>query len=108
MSVRIALLTARDPLSAGDGTYPIEVATALASAGHDVTLVLLEDAVVVARDGHRDREALAAASAAGAQVWVDQEAAARRAVRCGRDVKPADFGAVVDLLLVGSDRQAWL
>lgn len=107
--MRVVLLLARDPLQAGDGAAPVEVAAAVRSAGHDVTLVLLEDAVSLARAGHRHGDRLTAAVAAGVAVVAEEEALARRAVtRLAEQVKPTDFGSVVDLLMLHSDRQAWL
>jgi hypothetical protein len=63
----VVVLTARDPLTAGDGGHAIRAAAELAAAGHPAALVLLEDAVTVARDGHRDAGDLAAALEAGSR-----------------------------------------
>lgn len=105
----VVVLTARDPLVAGDGPHPLRVAASLATDGHEVVLVLLEDAVAVARGGHRFADALGAASDAGVRVLAEEEALARRAVGpLAESVKPTQLGAVVDLLFDWSDRQAWL
>lgn len=107
--MKVVLLTARDPLRAADGAAPPTVASHLAAEGHEVTLVLLEEAVSLARDGHDGAAALTAAIGAGVEVLADAEALARRAVeRVGSGIKPTDLGDVVDLLLEHSDRQAWL
>lgn len=106
--MKIALLTARDPLQAADGASPLQLAARLA-ADHDVTLVLLEDAVVVARAGHRHAAELEGALGAGVQVLAEEEALARRAVnQLGDGVDPTTFDEVVDLVVDASDRQAWL
>lgn len=106
---RVVVLTARDPLVASDGPHPLRVAAGLAGDGEEVVLVLLEDAVAVARGGHRFGDALEAATAAGVRVLAEEEALARRAIEPPADgVKPTDLGAVVDLLFDWSDRQAWL
>lgn len=106
---RVVLLTARDPLRAADTTYPARVARELAAAGHDVTLVLLEDAVVLARRAHDGAADLEAAIGDGVRVLAEQEALSRRAVaHVGEGVKSTDLGEVVDLLMTDSDRQAWL
>lgn len=105
----MVVLTARDPLVAGDGPHPLRVATSLAAGGHEVVLVLLEDAVAVARGGHRFANALEAASSAGVRVLAEEEALARRAIGpLVEGVKPTRLGAVVDLLFDWSERQAWL
>jgi hypothetical protein len=106
--VRFVLLTARDPLQAADVAHPARLARQLAGRGDEVTLVLLEDAVSLARSGHTWADALSAALGAGASVLAEEEALARRAVhRLVDGVKPVAFGAVVDELFA-ADRQAWL
>lgn len=107
--MRVVLLTARDPLRAADGDAPAGLAAELARAGHEVVLVLLEDAVTLARATHRHAPDLAGAVEAGVQVLAEGEALSRRAVtRIADGVKPTDLPAVVDLLFEWSDRQAWL
>lgn len=107
--MKIVLLSARDPLQSVDGTAPSAVAAHLASAGHEVVLVLLEEAVTIARADHRSADGLRAAIGVGVRVLADGEALARRAVdRPGEGVKPTDLGEVVDLLFDWSDRQVWL
>lgn len=106
---RVVLLTARDPLRAADTTYPARVARDLAVAGDDVTLVLLEDAVVLARRSHSGAADLEAAIGEGVRVLAEEEALSRRAVaHVGEGVKPTDLAEVVDLLMTRTDRQAWL
>lgn len=103
------ILTARDPLRAGDGPHAARAARDLASAGHEVVLVLLEDAVVLARAGHRDAVALEEAIHAGVQVLAEEDALARRAVaEVGEGVETTGMPEVVDLLFGWSTRQAWL
>jgi hypothetical protein len=100
------LITARDPLTAGDGAYPARTARDLARSGEPVTLVLLEDAVTLARLGHRDVEHLVGALDAGVEVLVEDDARRRRAVDPIDGVKPTTFVEVVDRLI--ADRSAWL
>lgn len=108
-SHRIVLLTARDPLRSADTTYPARVARELAAEGHEVTLVLLEDAVVLARRDHSGAEDLEAAIAEGVRVLAEDEALSRRAVGdVGEGLEPTRLAEVVDLLMTGTDRQAWL
>lgn len=106
--MNVVLLTSRDPLRGGDGPVATTTAGRLARDGHDVTLVLLEDAVVLARTGHLHAQRLLDAVSAGVRVLVEEEAARRRAVPLGDDVKTTEFGEVVDLLMQWSDRAAWL
>ena len=107
--MKVLLLTSRDPLRTADGGSPAELAATMAAEGHDVVLVLLEDAVTLARTGHRLADRLAAAAAAGARVLAEEDALARRAVaRIGDGIKPVAMPEVIDLLMDWSDRQAWL
>lgn len=106
--MNVVLLTSRDPLRAGDGALAAAVARDLADDGDDVALVLLEDAVTLARPGHALADDLGEAVAAGVRVLVEDEAARRRAVAVDDEVKTADMGEVVDLLMQWADRSAWL
>lgn len=107
--MNVLLLTARDPLQAADVAHPARLARQLASDGEDVVLVLLEDAVSLARSGHAWSDALTVAVEAGVEVLAEEEAIARRAVhRLVDGVKPVPFGEVVDRLFGWADRQVWL
>jgi len=100
------LLTARDPLAAADGAHPVRVAASLARSGEPITLVLFEDAVALARIGHRDVEELVDALDAGAEVLVEEGALARRAVTPIDGCKPTTYDEVVDRFT--ADRSVWL
>lgn len=107
--MRVLLLTARDPLEAVDVAHPARLARQLATAGDDVALVLMEDAVTLARDGHAWSDSLIVAHEAGVRVLAEGEALGRRAVhRLVQGVKPVALGEVVDLLMDWSERRAWL
>ena len=106
--MNVLLLTARDPLG-HVAVRPLDVAARLHASGHDVILVLLEDAVTLARPDHRDAATLAGAIEAGVAVLVEEDALARRtdgAIAAG--VKPTTLGAVVDAAMSWAQRQAWL
>jgi sulfur relay protein TusB/DsrH len=107
--MNVLLLTARDPLQATDVAHPARLARQLAGEGDEVVLVLLEDAVTLARAGHVWSDALHAASEVGVRVLVEDEAASRRAVReLVEGAETVELGGVVDLLVGWSERQAWL
>lgn len=107
--MKIILLTARDPLQAADVAHPARLARQLAAAGQEIVLVLLEDAVTLARSGHAWSDAISAALQAGVRVVAEEEALARRAVhRLLEGVKPVAFGEVVNMMFDWSERQAWL
>ncbi len=107
--MRILLLTARDPLQAADVAHPARLARQLAASGEEIVLVLLEDAVTLARAGHAWSDAITAAQEAGVRVVAEEEALARRAVhRLLGGVKPVAFGEVVGIMFDWSQRQAWL
>lgn len=112
---RVVLLTARDPLLAPDVPPALTIAAELAGAGHAVTLVLLEDAAALARRDHRHNALVAAAVDKGVRVLAEDEALVRRGIAplgagagLADGVEPASIGEAVELLLRGSDRQAWL
>lgn len=106
--MKILLLTARDTLQAADVAHPVRLARQL-TGDNEVVLVLLEDAVTVARAGHAWSDTLAAAQEAGVRVYGEEEALARRAVhRLVEGVKPCDMGQVVEHLVDWADRQIWL
>lgn len=100
------ILTARDPLRAGDGAHPLRTAMALAQRGEPVTVALLEDAVSAARLGHRDLEVLIGALDAGVEVLVERDAVARRAVQPAEGITVTDFPELAQRL--ESDRSVWL
>lgn len=100
------LLTARDPLTAGDGAHPVRTASALARTGEPVTLVLFEDAVTLTRLGHRDIEELVEALDAGVEVLIEDDARRRRAVEPIDGIKTTTFVEVVDQL--DAHRSVWL
>ena len=100
------ILTARDPLSAGDTTHPVRTATDLARTGEHVTLVLFEDAVTLTRLGHHHLEVLVGALDAGVRVLVERDARDRRAVVPVDGVDEVTMDAVADLL--DADRSVWL
>lgn len=107
--MNVLVLTARDPLQAADVAHPARLARQLAGDGEDVALVLLEDAVSLARAGHAWSDALASAHEAGVTLLVEEEAIARRAVhRLVDGVKPVPLGEIVDRLFGWADRQLWL
>lgn len=107
--MKILLVTARDPLGAGDGAVTVRQAAMLAGEGHEVIVALLEDAVVLARSGHAATGDLTAALAAGVQVLAEEEALARRAVhRLADGVKTAGFGEIADLVMDWAERRAWI
>jgi len=107
--MNVVLLTARDPLRAGDGAHALRLAAELAGQGHDVVLALLEDAVVAARSTHAAGPDVEVAIGKGVRVVAEDEALARRGIAALRDgLEPASMGEVTELLLGWSDRQAWV
>lgn len=106
---KIVVLTARDPVGAGDGAHALRAATDLAGEGHEVVLALLEGAVTLGRRGHRDGVDLTSALSKGVRVVAEDEALARRGITLGDGgVEPASMGEILELLMTWSDRQAWL
>ncbi len=97
-----ALLVGRN---ATDG---LALAVSWVSAGDEVTVVLLAEAVAIARPGHADATAVEDAVAAGVDVRGHDEALRRRGIRAPvAEVKPLDLDELADLVTVGADRAVW-
>lgn len=91
--------------------WPLGLARRWATAGDQVTVVLLDGAAAAARDGTDDQDAVTDAIAAGAQVRAVEDALTRRGIRPDRlveGVKPTDLDAVADLIVDGADKVVWL
>jgi predicted peroxiredoxin len=97
------LIQSRDPFESADAEYFYDLAAGLARGGHAVTLFLVQNGVLPARQGARG-EALATAARAGVQILADDFSLRERGIgkdRLSPHVKPAPLDVVVDLLAEG-------
>ncbi|MEX0659069.1 MAG: hypothetical protein WD080_08045 [Egibacteraceae bacterium] len=99
------MLVSRDP------RWALDLARAWVGAGDTVTAVLLDRAAALARPGHADASAVAAALGAGVAVSVHDDALRRRGL-VGDAVTPGcktiDLDEIADLVADGADRAVWL
>lgn len=101
--MRIAVLVSHQPAAT------LELSQAWASAGDDVTVVLLDAAASIARPGHQQQPLLSRAHDAGVAIWVHDDAIRRRGLQTS-GVKHADvvtIDDIVDLITDRSDRVQW-
>ncbi|HSJ46400.1 MAG TPA: hypothetical protein VK923_17120 [Euzebyales bacterium] len=97
-----ALLTSQQPEEA------LALGTGWATAGADVTIVLLDAATTVLRPTHDAADDLAAARDAGVRIWAHTDAVTERAVEPRAvGVELVDLDAVVTLLGDPETRAQW-
>lgn len=103
--MRHAVLVSRDP------RWALDLARAWVASGDTVTAVLLDRASALARPGHADADAVAAALAAGVAVSVHDDALRRRGLGShplAEGCKTVDLDEIADLVTDGADRAVWL
>ncbi|HEX2736280.1 MAG TPA: DsrE family protein [Polyangiaceae bacterium] len=97
------LIESRDPFESNDTAFAYELATGLAGAGNEVTLFLVQNGVLPARNGAR-ADGLLAVMKAGVKVLADDFSLAERGIgnaRLRAGITPAPIETVVDHLEQG-------
>ena len=97
------LIESRDPFDSNDVAAYWDLAKGLARDGNDVTLFLVQNGVLPARQSTKSA-ALAEVQKAGVQVFADEFSLRERGIPNGRlatGVKPAPLDVVVDQLAEG-------
>jgi hypothetical protein len=97
------LIESRDPFDSNDVAFSYDLATGLAKAGNEVTVVLVQNGVLSARRGAKDH-GLAALVGAGVKVLADDFALAERGIALSRlasGVEPTPIDVVVDHMAAG-------
>ena len=106
---RYLLIETKDPLDGGD--YSFELGKQLRKDRHEVSLYLLQDAVLAARRGFRFGESLLTeAKSSGLTVLADEISLRERGVsgeRLSREVRTAGMTELVELLMEGSEKAIW-
>jgi sulfur relay (sulfurtransferase) complex TusBCD TusD component (DsrE family) len=100
---RYLLIESRDPFESRDSERYVGWAAALARAGHDVHLFLVQDAVLAARR-RASFAALAVAAAAGVGISADDFSLRERGIADADllpSVRPAPLDLVVERLAAG-------
>jgi predicted peroxiredoxin len=97
------LIESRDPFDSNDVAFTCALATDLAKAGHEVTILLVQNGVLPARRGAK-AGGLDAVMKAGIKVLADDFSLAERGIRSSRlaaGIEPAPIDVVVDHLAAG-------
>jgi predicted peroxiredoxin len=97
------LIESRDPFDANDVANFYDLAEGLVRDGSEVTLFLVQNGVLPARQGSRSK-ALASVAAAGVEVLADEFSLRERGIPSDRlvsGVTPAPLDTVVDQLAEG-------
>jgi intracellular sulfur oxidation DsrE/DsrF family protein len=100
--VRVTVV-ASDP-----GRWVLETAAAWVRQGDVATVVLVDAAAALARPGHPEHGAIAAALAGGVKVAAHEAALRRRGVGAVADgVRVVDLDEVAHLVTAGADKALW-
>jgi predicted peroxiredoxin len=97
------IIESRDPFDSNDVAFSYDLATGLAKAGHEVTLLLVQNGVLPARRGAK-AEGLAAVMQAGVKVLADDFSLDERGITRSRmtaGVEPTPIDIVIDHLAEG-------
>jgi len=97
------LIESRDPFDSNDVGFSYELASGLAKAGHEVTLLLVQNGVLPARRGAQ-ADGLAAVMKAGVKVLADDFSLGERGIAPSRlvaGVEPAPIEVVIDHMAAG-------
>lgn len=97
------LIESRDPFDSRDVAFSYDLATGLARAGHEVTLLLVQNGVLPARRGAKD-VGLSAVIAAGVKVLADDFSLRERGIadaRLALGIEPAPIDVAADHLAAG-------
>src|SRR5262245_51548840 len=97
------LIESRDPFDSNDVAFSYELAAGLAKAGHDVTLLLVQNGVLPARRGAR-ADGLAGVMSAGVKVLADDFSLGERGIaraRLAPGIEPSPIDVVIDHLAAG-------
>jgi sulfur relay (sulfurtransferase) complex TusBCD TusD component (DsrE family) len=103
MSAKYLLVESRDPFESADVAFSYELAAGLVKAGHDVTMLLVQNGVLPARRTAK-ADGLAGVLKAGVKVLADDFSLAERGIdpaRLAPGIAPAPIDVVVDHLAAG-------
>jgi hypothetical protein len=100
---KYTLIESRDPFDSNDVAFSYDLAAGLAKAGHDVTLLLVQNGVLPARRGAK-ADGLARVMSAGVKVLADDFALGERGIAVSRlvaGVVPSPIDVVIDHMAAG-------
>lgn len=97
------LIESRDPFDSNDVAFSCELAAGLAQAGHEVTLLLVQNGVIPARRGVK-ADGLAVVMKAGVKVLADEFSLAERGISASRlaeGIAATPLDVVIDHMAAG-------
>ena len=103
------LIESRDPFDSADTGFVAETAEALRARGRDVTVYLVQNAVLATRAGARGSQVPRLAKA-GVTVLADDFSLRERGIEAGEitgGVRPASIDALVDLVMRPGAKTLW-
>ena len=103
------LIESRDPFDSADTGFVAETAEALRARGRDVTVYLVQNAVLATRAGARGSQVPRLAKA-GVTVLADDFSLRERGIEAGEIagcVRPASIDALVDLVMRPGAKTLW-
>ncbi|MBM4439344.1 MAG: DsrE family protein [Candidatus Rokubacteria bacterium] len=103
------LIESRDPFDSADTGFVADTAEALRARGRDVTVYLVQNAVLATRAGARGSQVPRLAKA-GVTVLADDFSLRERGIEAGEiagGVRPASIDALVDLVMRPGAKTLW-
>jgi sulfur relay (sulfurtransferase) complex TusBCD TusD component (DsrE family) len=102
-------IEARDPFASRDTEFLEQTAAALIQRGHPVTVFLVQNGVLAARNHGRDSY-LSRLAAAGATLLADDFSLSERGIQTGElqpGIQPSGIETLVDALIEQNTRAIW-
>src|SRR6185436_16946244 len=104
---RYVFIESRDPFESRDTQFVEETAIAVKERGHEVTIFLVQNGVLAAREGARRLKRLAEA---GVTLLADDLSLRERGITAGElapSVRESAIGALVDALVQDGTKALW-
>ena len=99
----------RDPFSSRDTEFLERTALALKQRGHGVTVFLVQNGVLAARENGHEAY-LSRLAAAGVTLWADDFSLSERGIQATElqsSIQPSGIGTLVDALLEENTKAIW-
>jgi sulfur relay protein TusB/DsrH len=105
---RYLIVTSRDLYEYASSSSVLELAGSLRNRGHEVTLYLVENGALAARQGAQLASRLSDLSRAGVTVLVEDVSAKARGIeRVAEGVRLSTMDELADLIVDGCDKVIW-
>lgn len=105
---RYVIVTSRDLHEYASSPYILELAGSLKNRGHEVTLYLIENGVLAARQGAQLGRRLSELSRAGVAILAEDISAKARGIeQLAEGVRLSNMDELADLIVDGCDKVIW-